>query len=160
MPWKVEDTISLCREFVKMATQPNANIRELCRRFQISPKTGYKWIKRFIDEGEQGLVDRSRSPRQSPSRASSEQEATVVAMRDRHRAWGGRKIRARMITQGHHGVPAASTITGILRRHGRLDEQESDKHKAWTCFEHETPNNLWQMDFKGHFPTGKVRCHP
>lgn len=160
MPWKVEDTMSLRREFVKMATQPNANIRELCRRFQISSKTGYKWIKRYTDEGEQGLVDRSRRPRKSPSRTPPEQETAAVALRDQHRAWGGRKIRARMLAQGHREVPAASTITEILRRHGRLDEQESDKHKAWTRFEHEAPNDLWQMDFKGHFPTGKVRCHP
>lgn len=160
MPWKVEDIMSLRREFVMLATQSDANIRELCRRFRISAKTGYKWIRRFTEEGDPGLVDRSRRPEKSPLRTPPEQEAAVVAMRDRHRAWGGRKIRARMINQGHQAVPAASTITGILRRHGRLDEDESVKHKAWMRFEHEAPNDLWQMDFKGHFPMRKGRCHP
>lgn len=65
-----------------------------------------------------------------------------------------------MIAQGYQDVPAASTITDILRRHGRLSEDEASKHKAWTRFEHEAPNQLWQMDFKGHFPMGQGRCHP
>jgi transposase InsO family protein len=57
-------------------------------------------------------------------------------------------------------VPAASTITGILRRHGLIDPEESAKHKAWQRFEAEAPNDLWQMDFKGHFEAAAGRCHP
>jgi len=30
----------------------------------------------------------------------------------------------------------------------------------WQRFEHLEPNHLWQMDFKGHFPTMEARCHP
>lgn len=160
MPWKVSDTMTLRKEFVILAIKSETNIRELCRRFGISAKTGYKWIRRFSEEGEQGLENRTCRPKKSPSRTPPTQEKTVVAMRDQHRAWGGRKIRARMMAQGHQAVPAASTITGILRRHGRLEDAESVKHKAWTRFEHEAPNDLWQMDFKGHFPTQKVRCYP
>ena len=160
MPWKVREVMSLRREFVQLAIQPDSNIRELCRRFEISPKTGYKWLERFAKHGDAGLRDRSRRPRKSPARTPSGQEAFVVALRDRHRAWGGRKIRARMLALGHQPAPAASTVTGILRRHGRLDETESLKHKAWTRFEHPSPNCLWQMDFKGHFALGQGRCHP
>jgi transposase InsO family protein len=57
-------------------------------------------------------------------------------------------------------VPAASTITAILHRHGRIDPEESVKHKAWRRFEARAPNDLWQMDFKGHFAAGDGRCHP
>ncbi len=56
--------------------------------------------------------------------------------------------------------PAASTITAILRRHGRLDPREGDKHRPWRRFEAEAPNDLWQMDFKGHFALAQGRCHP
>jgi transposase InsO family protein len=61
---------------------------------------------------------------------------------------------------GWAAVPAASTITGILRRHGLIDPEESAKHKAWRRFEAEDPNDLWQMDFKGHIPAAQGRCHP
>ncbi len=160
MPWMVREVMSLRREFVQLAAQPGSNIRELCRRFGISPRSGYKWIRRSNEEGEAGLRDRSRRPRRSPARTPPAQEAFVVALRDRHRAWGGRKIRARMLALSRAPVPAASTVTDILRRHGRLEDSESAKHKGWTRFEHEAPNDLWQMDFKGHFPMAQGRCHP
>ena len=57
-------------------------------------------------------------------------------------------------------MPAPSTITAILRRHGRIDPAEGPKHRSWQRFEHQAPNDLWQMDFKGHFPLTRGRCHP
>lgn len=160
MPWKVCDAMSLRKEFIMLASVSGANIRQLCRQYKISPKTGYKWLKRYSEDGDEGLKDRSRKPLASPRQTPAGHEAVVVTMRDERRVWGGRKIRARMIAQGYQDVPAASTITDILRRHGRLSEDEASKHKAWTRFEHEAPNQLWQMDFKGHFPMGQGRCHP
>jgi hypothetical protein len=39
MPWSPRDVMSLRQEFVLLARQPDANVRELCRRFAISPAT-------------------------------------------------------------------------------------------------------------------------
>ena len=57
-------------------------------------------------------------------------------------------------------VPHPNTITDILRRNGRITEEEQKKHHAWQRYERSTPNALWQMDFKGHFAMLKGRCHP
>ena len=76
-----------------------------------------------------------------------------------HRAWGGRKIRRRLLDLGHVGVPAASTITDILRRHDLLAPAPSQAG-GYTSFEAEAANDLWQMDFKGWFTTGTGRCDP
>lgn len=95
-------------------------------------------------------------------------ERAVLAVRDVHKAWGGRKIR-RVLADGADGVPvpqvasipAASTITAILRRHDRLDEEECQKHAPLIRFERSEPNALWQMDFKGDFALSEGgRCHP
>ena len=40
------------REFVALARAPDANIRALCRRFAISPPTGYALLRRYAEEGE------------------------------------------------------------------------------------------------------------
>ena len=57
-------------------------------------------------------------------------------------------------------VPAASTITEILRRHGRLSPSCREV-RDFVRFEHAEPNDLWQMDFKGHFALRRGgRCHP
>src|SRR5438067_11357124 len=87
-------------------------------------------------------------------------EAAVLAVRDEHPAWGGRKIRRRLGDLGASGVPSASTITAILHRHQQIDPAESAKHRAWERFERSAPNELWQMDFKGHFALAAGRCHP
>jgi hypothetical protein len=147
--------VSLRREFVSLASKDEANIAELCRRYRISRETGYKWINRFAREGLGGLQDRCRRPHSSPNKTPGRLEEAVLSIRDRHPAWGGRKIRSRMISLGYKKPPAASTITEILRRNDRLVQEESVKHKPWERFEHSAPNRMWQMDFKGHFPMSK-----
>ena len=62
MPWKESTAMSQREEFVQEALQEKANIRALCREYGISPRTGYKWLKRYQAQGEAGLYERSRRP--------------------------------------------------------------------------------------------------
>lgn len=160
MPWKELTAMSLRLEFVKFALIDGSNIAELCRRFHISRKTGYKWINRFLKQGYPGLADRSRRPKSSPCRTSDDLEKAILKVRKNHPAWGGRKIRKHMQNLGFQQVPAASTISAIFRRKGCIDPSESLKHTAWQRFEAPAPNDLWQMDYKGHFAAEQGRCHP
>jgi transposase InsO family protein len=161
MPWKEVSIMSLRWEFVELASQPEVNFTQLCQRFGISRDKGYKWLKRYRVEGLAGLQDRSRRPHQSPRRTGTEMEQQILRLREAHPAWGAWKIQARLTTLEIPGVPASSTVHQILRRHGRIDPAESAKRRAWQRFEHPAPNQLWQMDFKGHFALGNgQRCHP
>lgn len=159
MPWKECSSVSLRTEFVVLAMGKDANMAQLCRRFGISRKTGHKWLRRFKATGD--LTDRSRRPRTSPGKTQACVESAVVAMRAEHRAWGGRKIHARLKAIGQADPPAPSTINSILHRHGLIDPAQSSKHTAFERFERPEPNDLWQMDFKGHFALDDGRrCHP
>jgi transposase InsO family protein len=161
MPWKAKTTMSQRQEFVELALKENANIRALCREFGITPRTGYKWIKRYQEQGEVGLYDRSRRPQHSPLKSSAVLEEAVLKVRRAHPAWGGRKIQWKLAQDGIKPPPAASTITAILSRNEMLDSQESIKHSPVKRFEMEYPNQLWQMDFKGHFEMANgLLCHP
>ena len=161
MAWKASCIVSLREEFVNMARREEANIAQLCRRFGISRKTGYKWIARFAQQGRAALVDRSRRPKSSPRQSSAEMEQAVVLVRQQHPAWGGRKIRRVLLNQGTIMAPAPSTIGRILHRQGWIASEESSKHRAFVRFEKAHPNELWQMDFKGHVPLlDGGRCHP
>ncbi len=160
MPWKDVDMLTLRKEFVALALQEDANKRHLCKRFGISAKTGYKWIERFVAEGHSGLQDRSRRPLEAPLRASDLAEGLVIALRHKHPTWGGRKIHRRLIDLGHCNVPTPSTITRILHRHGLITATASERSTPWQRFEHDHPNDLWQIDFKGYFETGTATCHP
>lgn len=159
MPWDTRDTMSLRREFILLAMHEGANRRELCRRFGISPKTAYKWLARHAQDSEH-LQDRSRRPLHSPTRTAPGLEAAVLALRRQHPAWGGRKISKRLEKLGCAEAPAPSTVTSILHRHGLISEAASLQATAWRRFEHAHPNELWQIDFKGNFPTPAGLCFP
>jgi len=161
MVWQEKNTVSLRQEFVALARQDGANIRALCRRFEISPKTGYKWLARFdqaVAPDGSTLHDRSRRPLSSPTRSAPGVEQAVVALRGQHPAWGARKI-ARCLADRGEGEFAPSTVTRIRHRHGLISEQAHLQHQPWQRFEHDVPNSLWQIDFKGHFPTLAGPCH-
>lgn len=158
MPWKEIDKVTLKREFVRLALNGGASISELCRRFGISRKTGYKWLGRYAEQGDSGLADQAKVPTVQPTRTSDDVEQLVLACRDRYPDWGGRKLKRVLEDAGHKGIPSKSTVTQILRRHGRLETTASTPHR-WIRFEHPHPNDLWQMDFKGYFLIGAARCH-
>ena len=161
MPWRELSMEAQREEFVRLASSPGANRRGLCRRFGISPDTGYKWLNRYAAAGRSGLADRSRRPRASPERTPAAIEAEVLRIRAANNgAWGGRKIAAAMRRAGVKAVPAPSTITEILRRHGQLAAHAQEHPGPWQRFERAAPNELWQMDFKGHFALPQGRCHP
>ena len=118
MPWQEVSVMDRRREFVRLALQEGVNRRELCRRFGISPDVGYKWLARWKG-GDRGLADRSRRPRTSPKLTTAAIEAVILTIRDRHPAWGARKI-AHCLERDGFTVPALSTVHQILSRNGRV----------------------------------------
>ncbi len=160
MPWKSGTVMDSRLEFVRFAEQGDVAMTELCRRFGISRQTGYEYLRRFRVEGMKGLKDRSSRPHSSPRQTAPAMETRLIELRDDHPAWGARKLARRLKDLGATGVPSVSTVTEVLRRHGKLDPAEAASHRAHQRFERSAPNSLWQMDFKGHFAMDRGRCHP
>jgi transposase InsO family protein len=153
MPWSQYTVMDQREELVRFAKLPGANISELCRRFGISRKTAYKWLDRDSFE------DRSRRPLNSPQCTDAKLQEQVLQVRDKHPAWGARKI-AHVLLRDKQITLAPSTVNSVLRRHGRISDHASAAATPWKRFEHDESNALWQMDFKGHFATATERCHP
>jgi transposase InsO family protein len=159
MSWKEMDVMSIREEFVQLGMQKGSNIRMLCRRYEISSRTAYKWIQRYKQAGKSGLADRSKRPERSPKRTAEKMERLVLQKRA-ETGWGGRKIARVLRDEKQENVPHPNTITDILRRNGKIAVDESQKHTTWQRYERDRPNELWQMDFKGHFGMLQGRCHP
>lgn len=156
MPWKVCTTMSERERFREAINSPNANMSQLCREFGITRKTGYLWKNRKdIKSG-----NRSKRPLKSPNQTPSDIEALCIKIRLQYPTWGGVKISQYLRNMGYMGMPSEKTINRILKKNGFISFEASEKHKPWKRFEHENPNDLWQMDFKGHFETAQGRCHP
>jgi transposase InsO family protein len=160
MPFHEVSRMDARLEFVMLVSVEGANVRSLCRRFGISPTSGYKWLERWRVQGIAGLQELSRRPQLSPLRSAAATEDAVLSVRAEHPAWGGRKIARRLKDLGHEAAPAPSTVTAILRRHGVELGVLGGGQSTFTRFERARPNELWQMDFKGHVALHAGRLHP
>lgn len=133
--------------FVVAAFGRERSLSELCREFGISRPTGRLWVERYRSGGVEAIAERSRRPLHSPRQTPPELERQVVELRQCYPDWGARKLEVLLERSGIH-LPA-STIHRILLRHGLV--RDCDRHNpAEQRFERERPNELWQMDFKGH----------
>ena len=133
--------------FVKRVEEPGKGaVAGICREFEISRKTGYKWLGRYRQEGQiNALADRSRRPRHSPKRTSKDLEERILELR-KPDGWGARKIAYLLWEEGWK--IAVITVHRVLLRHGQV--HPLDRHdKAESRFERAEPNDLFQMDFKG-----------
>jgi len=161
MPWKECTAMQAKEQFIREAKIGILSFSSLCAKYKISRQTGYKWLNRERLLGPAGLIELSRRPKRSPKQTTAEVEAEILRIRSEHTDWGGRKIRKIIEREGKFTIPAASTITAILRRNGKLDKEQCEKRGAITRYEYEKPNQLWHMDFKGNFLLlDETLCYP
>lgn len=159
MSWQEKDKVTLRREFLSFAHKPEINFTQLCKQYNISRKTGYKWLKRYQAGGMSELKDKSTRPHSSPIQLPSSVVEQICQIREKYPYWGARKIQAILARTVMEYVPAKSVIHKILQKNGYIAARQRTS-SAMQRFEHSAPNHLWQMDFKGHFAYEKGRCHP
>ena len=158
MPWLETDVRDQRIRFVVAASHPTANVTATCKAFGISRKTGYKWLGRHaVAVSVSELADQSRRPHRSPTRTSDRITRRVVALR-RSFGWGGEKLVELLAAE--RITVAARTVDRIIAREG-LTRTDVAPAAARRRFTRAAPNELWQMDAKGHYPLGPGRrCHP
>jgi len=78
--------------FVQDVHRPGWSVAEVCRRYQVSRKTGYKWLDRYAKVGPAGLVDRSHRPYSCPHATPAAVVEQIRGLQRRYR-WGARKVR-------------------------------------------------------------------
>ena len=159
MPWEKRTVERQRIEFVEEVLRGELSKSELCRRYGISRKTGDKWLNR--SKAGETLADRSHAPFNSPNKTLPEIEEAVLAKRRKHPAWGPRKLHRALEREGEIKAPAPSTIADILKRNGYISIEASQAAKPYKRFQKASSNEMWQVDFKGHFAMQDGnRCHP
>ena len=165
MPWEERSPMELRKEFVVARLRGDCSVVSLCEEFGVSRKTGYKWLRRYDQEGTRGLEDRSRAPRRRANALSAEKVAAIVEVRRERPHWGPKKLRWQL-ERRYPGVgwPAPSTIGEVLRREGlvRPDGRRQRRgSRSAPLRKPKAPNDIWGIDFKGWFRTRDgVRCDP
>lgn len=165
MPWKETCPMKERVAFIEAWLSREFSLSELCRRFGISRKTGYKWIARFTEEGRSGLTDRRRCAHHHPNQTPDEIVAALLAAKHRHPDWGPvtliKWLRRR---QPQRPWPAPSTAGEILKRHGLVRPRQRRKRVPPHSepLHHATaPGVVWSADYKGDFLMANGRrCYP
>jgi transposase InsO family protein len=167
MPFIEQSIMSQRIEFCLLAAKAESNMSDICNRFKITRRTGYKWLSRYFEEGLSGLEDKSRRPLNFPNQTPLPIDRYVVGLRKNDPEWGSKKLHKIILNhkeQGiyqHSTVPCKATITKILKRNGLVPSNRSKQSKGFERFEYDYPNELWQMDYKGYFRLlNKEICYP
>ncbi len=157
MPWKTTSIMEERIKFVILSKQSGINFSGLCDAFGISRPTGYRWVKRYHTSGSlSALSEYSRCPHRIANKTTPENEQRVIGLRQRY-GWGAKKLRILLLREDLD--MKVVTINRILKRNGMIDVKDSHR-PALKRFERQSPNELWQMDFKGDYPSGRGRCYP
>ncbi|MEO6332459.1 MAG: helix-turn-helix domain-containing protein [Gemmatimonadaceae bacterium] len=153
-------------QFIQDALSDRFTMSELCARYGISRRIGYKWLERYAEEGRHGLQDRSRAPHHCPHRIPAARAEQLCELRRQHPFWGARKL-LRVLATRHPRVtdwPAASTAADLLARRRLVHKRprrRPNKHPGMVPIATNEPNDLWTADFKGQFRTGNgAYCYP
>lgn len=139
-------------------------LTDLCREYGISRKTGEKFKKRFKQLGLEGLQDQSRAPKVIPHKTPPELVEVILDERRAHPTWGPRKIKETLQRRLGRMLPAPSTIGDILAFHGLIKAKTLRKRvapKPTGLRAVDAPNQVWCIDYKGHFRLGDASyCYP
>ena len=165
MPWQRTEPMDERLSFIASWLEDEVSMSELCRRYGVSRKTGYKWVDRYQAAGLAGLQERSRAPLRHAQQIAPAMIAAALAARRLRPSWGPRKIRAWLSAQDALlAVPAASTLGRLFDEAGlTMPRRRRDRVPPRTapfagC---DGPNSVWTADFKGWFRTGDgARCEP
>ena len=158
MPWErrtvEESRIAFVREYLEGIEGMSA----LCRKYEISRPTGYKWVERYAQTG--SVAEMSRAPKTHPQKTNPEIVAQILSLRREHPGTGAKKLRHILLKRGLE-VPCASTVNAILKRNGCISLEASQAAQRYRHFEASESNGIWQADFKGNFAMlDGNRCYP
>lgn len=165
MSWKGVTVMDQRIRFISEWLNAYFPFSELCRQFEISRRTGYKWINRYKEYGPEGLADQPRRPLSCPHRTEQEITQAIVDLRKVHPTWGPKKL-LHALSKRHVGwdLPAISTTADILKREGLIKPGKRRlrrKHPGCPQTTAQAPNDIWTADYKGQFKMLNGRyCYP
>lgn len=156
MPWITMNALNQRSQFLLEVLCHAESMSAICRKYNISRQTGYKWLRRISKHGLLGLREQSRRPKTASKVISHDITTAIVSYRTSHPSWGATKIR-KILLRTHQNVPSRRSIHRVLqdcnlistrRRHFRRRKvHDRVVLKAVAC------NHIWTVDFKGWWRT-------
>src|SRR5580698_1383225 len=111
MPWPKKEPMDVRIEFAIKALRTD-NFRALCAEYGISAKTGYKWSRRFLEQGTAGMAEQSRRPHGHADQLSEAMVCEIIRLKNAHRHWGPKRFGS-YICVGMGASPAKAVSSGF-----------------------------------------------
>lgn len=166
MPWKETDAMKERTEFIDAMLKEEKPFKQLCNDFGISEKTGYKWRKRFLEEGKQGLYEKSRSSNSHPNSLPEDTVIALIKLKTAHPYWGAKKI-LELFRKTHPGseLPSLSSVNRVLAKADlvkkrRVKPASTDSRRLHAHIQPQEVNDVWAIDFKGWWRSSGEICEP
>lgn len=129
MPWREVSPMDEKIRFIEAYQADVFNFRELCAFFGISPKPGYKWVRRWKAEDRPGLKDRSHATLSCPHKTRQDVVSALLAIRRGHPRWGQAKLLQILHKQRPSlPLPARSAAAQLFKRHGLVKPRRRRPH--------------------------------
>lgn len=164
MAWEAYKVEQQRLQFVLAYLHGEASMTALCKHYGISRKTGYKWVERYQNQGEQGLKDLSRAPHNPNSYYEKAVIDRAISLKQKKPKWGPKKI-AWKLAEYYPNVewPSPTRLYHIFRDHHLVTPRKLRSRVPATAplGDLKDCNDTWAVDLKGYFMTGDgVRCEP
>jgi transposase InsO family protein len=158
MAWKTSSVMDEKLRFVFEYERDEQTMAELCASFGICRDTGYVWLRRYRQDGIDGLLELNRAAKRHPNQTCAAMEQAVIDLRQAHMRWGPRKLK-RILERDQPGRrwPATSTVGEIVKRAGLVVPRKKRRRtEPYTePLQHAVESNrVWCADFKGWFRSG------
>lgn len=157
MAWMQVKVEEKRKKFIDDVLVKQKKFKDLCLEYDISRKTGYKWLERYQNEGLDGLCDRSRAPHSRPSAVEDYLINQILEVRIKYPKWGPKKVYAWLVSNKPTiDWPIPSSIGNIFDRYGFTVKRRVRRRLAenqTTLTFGEKLNDVWSLDFKGTMRT-------
>ena len=134
-------------ELVRRAVVPGSNHTQLGVEFGVSRRTVWKWVQRYLADGETGLRDQSSRPQRSPAQLPRHRRHQIL--RARRRRWSSVRIAQ------HYQLPVSTVVT-IQRRLGLNRLSRLEPRQPVVRYEKRRPGALVHLDIKKLGKIGRV----
>jgi len=131
------------KNWLKIYTE-SGSVTQTALRCGIARSTIHRWIKRYKEEGEQGLSDKSKHPKTlANTKVTEELEQLILDLRNR-KNWGAARISIHLLRKDIH--LSTMTVWRVLSKHQVKPVVKRRKKSDYKRYNKEIPGERVQLD--------------
>lgn len=135
-------------EIIRLVESSKLSVRKTLEQIGISKSSFYEWYRKYVEEGIEGLRERSRSPSKFWNRIPDSERERIIEHALEHPHLSCREVAVRITDETGYFV-SESSVYRILKTAGLVVSPAFAVQSAKDRFQQPTSriNQLWQTDF-------------